>query len=51
MENQQLYIYKAATTKGRRGIQWLLHEVLNNLQAACKVAWQLPPYLKTFCVF
>ena len=29
----------------------LLHEVLNNLQAACKGAWQLSPYLKTFCAF
>jgi hypothetical protein len=37
MENQQLYIYKAATTKGRWGNEEL-HEVLNDLQAACKGA-------------
>jgi len=42
--------YFTATTKGRWGKEEL-HEVLNNLQAACKGAWQPSPYLKTFCVF
>jgi len=31
--------YFSATTIGWWGILWLLHEVLNNYQAACKGAW------------
>jgi hypothetical protein len=51
MNNQLYCLTELQQLKGGGEFLWLLHEVLNNLQAACKGAWQLSPYFENLLCF